>query len=206
MEKVRTAEERRAEEEAKAQRQEERYARWKEEQKQMSESESKNGAVEETKSKKRKRHKKGKKKSAEVSNQETLDVQDAEDEPASHKYRYDESLLAIIGVLDALKFESNVAGWIRSGRLWAVGVSSPAIESIASSRSTKDGSGSDVSVQDDREKKKRKTDPRDDDDDDDATADQAMWLSHEPTMDHWSRKGREALDIMGIEVIPGIER
>lgn len=31
----------------------------------------------------------------------------------------DETLLAVIGVLDALKFESNVAGWIRAGGLWA---------------------------------------------------------------------------------------
>jgi hypothetical protein len=202
MEKLRTVEECRAEEEAKAQRQEERYMKWNEEQKQMLGSENKTGAIEEMKSKKRKRPKKGKKKSAEASNQESLDVQDAEEGPAAHKYRYDESLLAIVGVLDALKIESNVAGWMRSGRLWAVGVPSSTIESSASSTGTEDGGGSDVSVQDDREKKKRKIDPRDDA----AAADKAMWLSHEPTMDHWSRKGREALEVMGIEVVPGIER
>jgi hypothetical protein len=31
---------------------------------------------------------------------------------------YDETLLAIIGILDAIKQESNVAGWIRTGGLW----------------------------------------------------------------------------------------
>ena len=30
---------------------------------------------------------------------------------------YDQSLLAVIGILDALKHESNVAGWIRSGQV-----------------------------------------------------------------------------------------
>ena len=34
---------------------------------------------------------------------------------------YDETLLAVIGVLDALKHEGNVAGWIRSGGLVNVG-------------------------------------------------------------------------------------
>jgi hypothetical protein len=32
--------------------------------------------------------------------------------------QFDETLLAVIGILDAIKLESNVAGWIRSGRLW----------------------------------------------------------------------------------------
>ena len=32
---------------------------------------------------------------------------------------YDQTLLAIIGILEAIKNETNVAGWIRSGGLWA---------------------------------------------------------------------------------------
>jgi hypothetical protein len=36
--------------------------------------------------------------------------------------KYDETLLAVVGVLDAIKGESNVSGWIRAGGLWGVGV------------------------------------------------------------------------------------
>lgn len=35
--------------------------------------------------------------------------------------RYDELLLAVIGILDSLKYEGNVAGWMRSGGLVRVG-------------------------------------------------------------------------------------
>ncbi len=31
--------------------------------------------------------------------------------------RYDETLLAVVGVLDRIKYEGNVAGWMRSGGL-----------------------------------------------------------------------------------------
>lgn len=32
--------------------------------------------------------------------------------------KYDETLLAVIGILDTIKMEDNVAGWIRAGGLW----------------------------------------------------------------------------------------
>lgn len=37
----------------------------------------------------------------------------------SGSLRFDETLIAIVGILDTLKLESNVAGWIRAGGLWA---------------------------------------------------------------------------------------
>lgn len=51
----------------------------------------------------------------------TEQATNVEDADAWHTKRTttDETLLAIIGILDALKNESNVAGWIRAGALWA---------------------------------------------------------------------------------------
>ncbi|TFK66028.1 hypothetical protein BDN72DRAFT_900159 [Pluteus cervinus] len=37
--------------------------------------------------------------------------------PTDHQY--DPTLLAIVGILDTIRCESNVAGWLRSGGLWA---------------------------------------------------------------------------------------
>lgn len=33
--------------------------------------------------------------------------------------RYDCTLLAAIGILEEMKYQTNVAGWLRSGGLWA---------------------------------------------------------------------------------------
>ena len=40
---------------------------------------------------------------------------------AEEEESYDELLLAVIGILDGLKYEGNVAGWMRSGGLIDVG-------------------------------------------------------------------------------------
>ena len=40
---------------------------------------------------------------------------------AEEEESYDELLLAVIGILDGLKYEGNVAGWMRSGGLIHVG-------------------------------------------------------------------------------------
>ncbi|KAL5512353.1 hypothetical protein ACEPAG_3345 [Sanghuangporus baumii] len=51
--------------------------------------------------------------------QEVLDAMEEKDSQLNEMSEYDSALLAIIGILDALKHESNVAGWIRAGGLWA---------------------------------------------------------------------------------------
>ncbi|KAF8229156.1 hypothetical protein L208DRAFT_1364208 [Tricholoma matsutake] len=52
-------------------------------------------------------------------------------EPEEDGKKYDQSLLAVIGILDALKHESNVAGWIRSGRMHVRPSSTPSRENGA---------------------------------------------------------------------------
>ncbi|ESK90303.1 phosphoprotein phosphatase [Moniliophthora roreri MCA 2997] len=72
------------------------------------------------KEKKAKKAKKAKKtmKALEV---EAVDTPVTELVPPSSKGTYDETLLAVIGVLEALRHQSNVAAWIRSGGLLLAG-------------------------------------------------------------------------------------
>ncbi|KAI5116609.1 hypothetical protein M0805_004828 [Coniferiporia weirii] len=43
--------------------------------------------------------------------------------------KLDETLLAVVGILDALRYESNVAGWVRAGGLWC-GAAPPSVDSL----------------------------------------------------------------------------
>ncbi|KAL5480207.1 hypothetical protein ACEPAI_1477 [Sanghuangporus weigelae] len=62
---------------------------------------------------------KARKKKKEEKKKKRQEVLDAMDSQRDETSEYDSALLAIIGILDALKHESNVAGWIRAGGLWA---------------------------------------------------------------------------------------
>jgi len=207
-EKLRAAHARQAKEEAQHQRMEDGLARPQD----VSESEDDGG-----KNKKRKRKKKANA-SIEATGDghdidEMIPPSDASSPPPDNgsKYRYDESLLAIIGVLEALKLESNVSAWIRSGQLWALDNPSPGLASSSpeGDKSNMGGdepvrSGSDSSVQNGRLEKKQRG--RDDTDVSGASTDEEItWFLHEPTMDHWSRKGKEALRVMEIAITSGIE-
>jgi len=105
---------------------------------------------------------------------------------------YDETLLAVIGVLDEIKQQSNVAGWIRAGGLWG-----PLIWSASGTEVKSTGNDADAPLlpQDQLQKTSGTMTP---------DADKAMWFDHEPTFTYWVRRGREALDELGIEVTHGI--
>lgn len=84
--------------------------------------EGKNAVGEVEEQKKRKRTKKKKKNKVALLSEDTSSSDSVPtDHETPHELRpiYDPTLLAVIGVLDALKHESNVAGWIRGGRLRA---------------------------------------------------------------------------------------
>ncbi|OCB88877.1 hypothetical protein A7U60_g3972 [Sanghuangporus baumii] len=74
--------------------------------------------------KKRKEEKKKKR-------QETIDAVEEKEAFLSETGQYDSALLAIIGILDAIKQESNVAGWIRAGGLWAGKMPPPHLKDLA---------------------------------------------------------------------------
>jgi hypothetical protein len=115
---------------------------------------------------------------------------------------YDETLLAVIGVLDEIKGQSNVAGWIRAGGLWGLpGDPGPSLMAGAvddpSSPLTPTtqvvsgtGTGNDAVTTPDTNA--------------DKDADEKMWFDYEPTLRYWVRRGRAALGALGIEVVHGI--
>lgn len=122
--------------------------------------------------------------------------------------KYDETLLAVIGILDTIKAEDNVAGWMRAGGLWGPyppASLSPTIEGTTSPSSVPSptapaatSTGNDVAL--DPVQK-----PDKDGQADGAAEEQTlMWFDHEPTFNHWASKGREAVDRLGIPLVHGI--
>jgi hypothetical protein len=150
--------------------------------------------------KKRKRHEKRSQDST-VKDQEPFEDSDAPTEPLSpslahppspeDELKFDQTLLAVIGILNTLKLESNVAGWIRSGKLWASGAAP--IKTAGESN-----------AQDEHRVKKQKIGGEMGAND--GEGDAPMWFTHTPTMDHWAKKGREALIDLGLAVTDGIDR
>lgn len=107
----------------------------------------------------------------------------------------DETLLAIIGILDALKLESNVASWIRAGGLWA-GYSTAEPLSDASS---------DMEMGSDAEHR-TKTRRRDGDADVSWSKKdlEQRWYANPDVLDHWAARGRSALDTLQIPISSGL--
>jgi hypothetical protein len=118
--------------------------------------------------------------------------------------KFDETLLAVIGILDELKDELDVGKWIRTGGL-CVYEPSPLGSTIGSSVDSKDTENqpsqesNPLSLQDIA---KAMTSV------DDALGKQStpsMWFERETVVDNWASKGRKALRELNIEVIPGIK-
>lgn len=96
--------------------------------------------------------------------------------------KYDETLLAIVGILDAIKGESNVAGWIRAGGLWGV-------------------------VAFDREQKEHlhlSSSPLPLDGGDFGYASSALWYQEPTVLDYWITRGRRVLTALDIDIIAGV--
>jgi hypothetical protein len=70
---------------------------------------------------KRKEKKMLKKEKLLLAKEQQLEAQGKEEVGKVEEERYDELLLAVIGILDELKYQGNVAGWMRSGGLVHVG-------------------------------------------------------------------------------------
>lgn len=139
----------------------------------------------------------------------------AEEVGGAFKYEYDETLLAIIGVLDEIKHQSNVAGWIRAGGLWGpAGRVSAVVPStvVPSSSTTADASTSappttgnntsaSLATAEDTHGAGNNTAPVPILNGADADH---MWFEHASSFKYWAQKGREAVDALGIEVVHGI--
>ncbi|KAH8105353.1 hypothetical protein BXZ70DRAFT_887596 [Cristinia sonorae] len=177
-------------------------------------------AAEDQGSKKRKRPSKKEKKAAALSTA-VSEFMSRREAP------YDNILLAVIGILEEVKTQGNIAAWIRSGGLRrpiegrsSDGVRPPSgSNSIRESKRTKDSdelpslraepSGNDANSS---------TDPslsanlettatsRADPPDRAPTPSVPMWFEDVATVCYWSERGREVLEEMGIPISHGIER
>jgi hypothetical protein len=113
--------------------------------------------------------------------------------------KFDQTLLAVIGVLDALRLESNVAGWIRHGKLWAS-------SSKSSAEATLGVESSEVRDEHTTKKQKKRGASIELETGADGEGEAAMWFTDVPTMEHWAGKGKEALEALGIILNDGVER
>ncbi|KAF5352020.1 hypothetical protein D9758_009428 [Tetrapyrgos nigripes] len=126
-----------------------------------------------------------------------------------HNTSYDQTLLAIIGILEALKSQNNVASWIRAGGLSRVEpVPIPKLSSLQLLRSVnsdpdvvaEDEEGKEVNVneedeggaREDRNSETKLLDAHD------------TWFEHLEMVSAWANRGKAALDRLEIEVDPGV--
>lgn len=137
--------------------------------------------------KKRERKEKNKNKSYKKPHPEPLGLERHSSSTSSSTYNsatsvesigeYDETLLAIIGILDTIKMEDNVAGWIRAGGLWGPHNNGGVISHLFSSSESTGQEEEDV---------------------------RRMWFEHKPTFNYWVSRGRETVERLGIPLVHGI--
>jgi len=114
--------------------------------------------------------------------------------------RYDETLLAVIGILDEVKEQSNVAAWIRAGGLWGpvnLRPPPPAQPSPSAPNTEVGGAGNDTTLSQDQNQGISPSEII-------PSADKVVWFDHEPTFVYWARRGRKAVHELGIEVVHGV--
>ncbi|EIM80686.1 uncharacterized protein STEHIDRAFT_150391 [Stereum hirsutum FP-91666 SS1] len=130
---------------------------------------------------------------------------------------YDETLLAIIGIFNEAKVQSNVAAWVRSGGLWGPYASSMHEHQR---RDKKSGSRSEGDTNSGSPKRKGRPEKREDvvnpgngeptyvplGEESEAKMEDGppVWYEHPGTMIYWSVKGRDALTELGIEIRHGL--
>lgn len=139
---------------------------------------------------------------------------------------YDPTLLAVIGILDEIKKQSSVAGWIRRSGLWdvvaaapgeitpapdasAVKELAPPTDRAAKRLAKKERKQAEKSA---RNATKASISPHKeviqtgDDESGAGGPDARMWFSDDNTFSCWVGRGRSALERLGIEVIHGVTK
>jgi len=118
--------------------------------------------------------------------------------------RYDPTLLAVIGILDEIKGQSNVAGWIRAGGLWGPYSSMAGAAGDISSSGMDGSTGNDaaagtpsINLDLADENQNSYSYPETTAETTGAAEEEdkwTMWFDHEPTFKYWVRRGRGAVD------------
>lgn len=142
---------------------------------------------------------------------------------------YDSTLLAVIGILDGVKEESNVAGWMRAGGLLNVVAPSPSRSSTlgpVKESSNEDGSDVEMASQPPsspiratpssslspslqppdspmsvEEKQEETGVPLEETS---SPTPHHLWFDHPDAFRYWVQRGRKALDALGIPINHGI--
>jgi hypothetical protein len=109
---------------------------------------------------------------------------------------YDETLLAVIGILDQIRLESNIAGWIRAGGLWkgvgnvVGGTTGDRLRGLKRRRHSSGGTFSTENI---------------------TTAEDDLisepgppWFSDPVNLAYWIARGRRAIEILGIKENAGL--
>lgn len=144
-------------------------------------------------------------------NHDTQTAPDETDPNIHEQEKYDPTLLAIIGILDAIKHESNVASWIREGGLWG-----PSLMPVSSLSQSAVGvmTGNDASlcpatgdVLDAVAITSEAPNIHATNEDPSPTQPELgkdMWFERPPSLAYWARRGREAVSELGIRIASGI--
>ncbi|KAJ7182815.1 hypothetical protein C8R43DRAFT_13658 [Mycena crocata] len=107
--------------------------------------------------------------------------------------KYDETLLAVVGILEALKPQPDVAHWIRSGGLLLKDIDAAGridVEATQNSRSRPPSPDTLLATQMA---------------DLDLAQAQELWFDSEVTVGRWADQGIQALEALKIDVDPGIQ-
>ncbi|KIJ52375.1 hypothetical protein M422DRAFT_25994 [Sphaerobolus stellatus SS14] len=123
---------------------------------------------------------------------------------------YDPTLIAVMGVLDEIKRQSNVAGWMRAGGLWAGHRPPPRRQSIHLFSDDELAAAKDKLPDTSVTKLETEADngtgtPSNPGNDAVIGQDELMWFDHEPAFMYWVEKGYEVIKEMGLELDHGME-
>ena len=153
---------------------------------------------------------------------------------STHLIEYDETLLAIVGILDEVKFQSNVASWVKANELWGPHpphnpdpLTQKRFHKSNEDVATLSDSGSVGSGRLGEGKKKRRDGvanfpeatvidepegvgsfhtPTNENQDQANVSEAPLWFANPPTVQHWVNRGRKALETLGIPIEHGLKQ
>lgn len=151
---------------------------------------------------------------------------------STHAIEYDETLLAVVGILDEVKFQSNVASWIKASGLWGPYPTQDSADVVHASMSK---GSEDVAASSDSgsvdsgrfgEGRKKRRDAAvvldeaafmdgfehrgsldvttNEKHDRENSPETPLWFDNPPTMRHWVGRGRKVLAALGIPIEHGL--
>ena len=153
---------------------------------------------------------------------------------STYAIKYDETLLAVVGILDEVKFQSNVASWVKANGLWGA-QNSVDVDALTHDHfrkgsvnaATSSDSGSVDSGRLGKGKKKRRDSavafaeatamdgtedgrslyaPTNEKQRPENSSETPLWFDNSPTMRYWVDRGRKALATLGIPIEHGLEK